>query len=276
MGLTSSAIPYYEVVQFFRRRASFWAVTLVALLLFAILTSISAGLFSVNEYFQVAIFDTEYRVFEAISDGERARYILLMAEFGLLIVLAYLLAQRSISDEIERRSFALLLQTPLSVNGIVIGKLLGLAFILLVVHSIFMTALAMHAPFMRRPWSVIAVEFFIGWFLAVSYLPEGAASALAIRSKGRTYALFRLASLARLAMLMLLIEAAIPVAARQQGIHVWAVLVSYWNSHVLLVDGEHLGLSTIGPVQMVVIVAGWQLLSGLLIWMAFVRGRFAS
>ena len=271
--MSELALARVEALRYFRKPSNTRDIVLIMLILFAIL-SIVAGV----AWWAIHVLLREnlsylYDIRIALGALERTRYFLLALEAASLAVIADMLANKSVHDEVESESLSLLLQTPISLNRLLLGKLLGLAAVLLVYHSICLAVLMIPTPFMGRPAWAVLYELGVVWFFAVWVLPEGAAEGLAKQDKGRRLMLVRLAILAKWGTVFLLLHAAIPAAARHQGVNVWDVLVSYWKSHIWLAPNEHLGFETIRPMVLTTIVLGWQVVSGLIMWMLFIRGR---
>lgn len=271
--MSELALARFEVTRFFRKRANARDVVLIAGFLFVVL-AIAGGVaaWAIQTILgEMSGHSRDARI--ALGALERARYVLLMIEAFSLVAMALSLSSKTITEEVERASLPLLLQTPIPLHRLLLGKLLGVALVLLILHSVYLTILMLPTPFMRRPPWAVFIEFGAIWLFAVSFLPDGAAEGLAKLNKGRKQMLTRLATLTRWAVLPLLLQAAIPLAARQKGINVWDVLASFWRSQFWLAPSEHVGVETISPTMLTVIVLGWMVFSSLIMWVLLIRGR---
>jgi ABC-type Na+ efflux pump permease subunit len=273
MDLSELALARFEVVRFFRKPSNARDIILVTVILFAVLAIVGGAAWWAIRFFLREDFSYVHNIRIALGALERTRYFLFTIEVISLAVMAYGMATKTIGEEVDKASMPLLLQTPVSLNRLVLGKLLGLAGVLFVIHAIYLTVLMLPAPFMRRPLSTTFYELFFAWLFAASFLPGGAADGLAKLGRGGLKMMIRIAEIGRFAILALLLQTSIAPEARLEGVNIWDVLVSYWKSHVLLLPGEHLGIDAIPPTEFLSIVLGWQILSALLLWALFIRGR---
>lgn len=258
--MSAVAISRLELLRFLRKASNARAVIMVASGLF--LTLVAAAALSL--------------VSEDLVILERTRYVLLACECCGLVITAYLFMGKAISFEVDNGSLPLLFQTPVPVARILIGKAAGIAAILVIMHSIFISVLMLPTPFMRRPWWALLLELGGIWLLAACSLPEAAMGEIEKLRGGRRYTAFRIATNLRFVMFMVFLQAVIPVEARERGVNFWDVLVSYWTAFIWLRPGEHAGAEIIGPTTLIGVVLGWQLLSVLILWFAFTRRRLTS
>lgn len=248
---------FREVVCFFRSRESFW-------LLVGLAAMLSLGLLLPD--FLPRFFKgwPEFSIFIVPSD--RLISVLAAAESVFLCVLAVFLGHRTIERETITGCWALLRLTPMSVTNILLGKTLGVAVVVLLVHSYCFLPLLSYTPFLRRSHLEVWWPFLGSWLVGVSFIPEGMARAGTPRVPKHIQLLLPLWSLARVGMLLflLILFAQDPEdGAPRTGVD--ALLA--WHEHPVS-SGESSGgapLSLVSSMRWGVIL-GWQFLSGMAIW----------
>lgn len=142
--------------------------------------------------------------------SEVAGNFLRLGEVCALAVLALYLASRSLESEIAGGSWTLLRLTPTPVSSSLLGKAAGIALVLACVHGFATSLLLLTTPFLRRTHAAVWVGVVGGLLVAVSMIPEGFAQASLLRGVRLRSVLLRLATVARLIVLLALLQFVLP------------------------------------------------------------------
>lgn len=97
----------------------------------------------------------------------------LCAEFVALSLLAYWLGVRCIGDELERGAWPLLCQAPVTMSGLLGGKLLAAGLLLLCSHSLAWLPLVSPSASGPLPMLRLLAEYVVVLAYASGFLPEG-------------------------------------------------------------------------------------------------------
>jgi hypothetical protein len=209
--MSALAIGSLEVLRFFRRRSTAW--------IFILTISLVATAYLVS-WFRLS------GMFQLNPGPEVINRILMVIQTVGLCAAAWMMAKRSVANEVETGSFTLLTQTPILGSRIVLGKLLGLAAILLVAHCLIAMVVMLPTPMIRRPIWVFYVYLVVGWLLAVSIVPAGLADGLASRTGGRRW-LRHLSWVLRVIGPVVILQGLILQESRVAGIRIWDVAMQF-------------------------------------------------
>ena len=264
------ALAEMEVVRFLRRRSTLWICTLGGTMMAAIFSIwVSHFLLEAGDAIRYRFFWGPWSILE---DLERLRGVLWALEVVALVVLANLLAKRTLQQEMEDGTMTMLLQTPLPLSRVLLGKATGVAVTVLAVHSTLTIVLLVPTPFINRSHATVLAEFVLVAILALGEVPEGFGLALVKRRKGRAYLLFRLGSVARIVVPVVILHFLIEPESRASGTDIWDVTVQFWNN-LKFTDATPATSHFSSPWLPLVVVFAWHIASALLLWRFVVRSE---
>lgn len=254
------ALAEQEALRYFRRRETFWMFLLLGVLFGApaVVLAVAA--------------QTRW---ELRPDGgelasiEGVRNIFRVLEVLPLLFVAYGLSFRSVRQEIDGGSFALLRQTPISSRGLLLGKALGVAAVCLVVHSYCAAFLVLYTPFLRESHASVVAPFVFIALLAWGAIPEGMFYGLA-SSGGRTVApAIKGLAVVRWAAPLLLAQL---LLHRDPGESLGNVFdaVAAWANDLMTRTSPPVSGRFVHPLAAPVALMLWWLFSGWLLWRACV------
>lgn len=247
--MSALAIGSLEVLRVFRRRSTAW----ILLLIFAVVAATYG--------FASMVF---YVIFSLFKGVEIANRILMVAQVVGLCAAAWMMARRSIISESDTGSLTLLMQTPVSNDRILLGKMLGLASVLLFAHCLIALVVMLPTPMIRRPVWVFYVYLVVGWLLAVSVIPSGFADGLTARTGGRRW-LRHLSWVLRLVGPVAILQTLIVPESRAAGVRIWDVAMQFFGNVV----GNASSPATLhfaGPAVPITVIAMWFAASAVVDW----------
>lgn len=256
-----------EIVRFFRARETLWILLAVSILFTAPIPAIGllarsvAGLDFVPD---TKSFDLGYRVLY-LTIAEVAHNVIALIELAIISILAYYLANRTLRQEVDSGSWVLLKLTPTPVRHVLLGKAFGVGAVIVAVHSYLFSFLFLYTPLIRRTDLKVWSEFVTYFIVAASFIPEGLAFALVKQQDKRAQLLSRLGSVIRIGALFLLLHLAIVPDDNGVTASVFDVVIAFFSDLVGQAPRPP-GAFYAAPVVPLIIVVGWQILSGLGIW----------
>ncbi|MFN7973657.1 MAG: ABC transporter permease [Acidobacteriota bacterium] len=175
-----------ELLRLVRRRETAWAAVVSAALL------VLVTILFVDTQTDA---DAARLFFRRVMDGT-----IWSLELALLSAFAYVASYLSLKRELDRGSWVLLKQTPVSMASLYLGKGIAVAAVALVLHC-YAYALVLPATILPRSGAgALFVRLLETWIFAVGYIPEGLLIASIVATRRRApYVLLRLASTARIA-----------------------------------------------------------------------------
>ncbi len=225
-----------EIVRFLRRRETFW--------IFLAIGSLLAAPYLIWAFGPIWFEGEQIRKFEIARNDIR------IAEWILLPAMTYFLSFASLRRDMDDGSFALLRQAAAPAPVLVLGKALGLAVISLAFHSYCSLFVLGWTPFIRRPHLHVLAEYLVVWLFAVGFIPEGLVAAQTNERANRSYVVFRILSVARFVILVVLLGAMIRPEFRAKELGLANVLgdaILHLNGREALLPSEYFG-GTLAPL----------------------------
>jgi hypothetical protein len=261
-----------EVLEFFRRRESFWLLVGFGAGCAAPLAVLASGPGIAGSGVSEAFALSQVRF-----AAELAHNYTSVLELVALVVLAYVLASRSLGEEIERGSWLLMRLTPAGVERTLGGKALGIAVVLAAVHGLSTSLLLMMTPFLRRTHAEVALSTLGVLLVAIAAIPEGFAHASLGSGMPGGPAAFRLLAIVRVALLLAALAILFgphlqPRLSLRPDLPyqpLWADVVIYWLSRPG--RGPDAGGSVWRALPPWVLSLSWLALSGATLWRLVVR-----
>lgn len=247
-----------EVLGFFRRRESFWLV-----IGFGVGCAAPAAVLGLGPRVGGENLAQAFQLSTTQLAAEVVHNYVSLAELVALVLLAIALASRSIADEVDNGSWALIRLTAAGVERTLAGKALGIAVVLAAVHGFAVSLLLLMTPFLRRTPVEIAGATLGVLLIAVLAVPEGFAHPPVRPGRRSRRALMRTVSALR--YLLMLAALAVLFGPPLQPRPTFDDYTSYWTT--LPARGPALP-ATASPWLLALC---WLALSGALVWRLAVR-----
>lgn len=255
------ALAEQEALRYFRRRETFWMFVLLGVLFGApaVVLAVAA-----QPRWELSPYGGE------LASIEGVRNVFRVLEAVPLLFVAYGLSFRSVRQEIDGGSWALLRQTPVPFRSLLLGKALGVGVVCLVVHAFCAAFLILYTPFLRESHSAVAGPFVFVAALALGAVPEGMFYGLA--SSGRRPVALTLKGLAvvRWAMPLLLMQLLLrrePGASTGEDIF---DAIAAWPGDLVTGTSPPISERFVHPLAAPVAFLFWWAFSGWLLWRACV------
>jgi hypothetical protein len=208
---------------------------------------------------------TTFVVPEEWNTPDHLRNALRVFEMITILGVAYFWSARSMRGELSDGSWVLLKQTPVSVPLLLVGRAVGVASMILALHSFCFFPIVLFTPFVNIRTGDLALEFFIVWILAIGLVPEGFFAAVVWVARRRGVLFARVAGIVRIAVVVLLVRMLLRPDALSARKGVFDVLDAFVGSLYRETAPPASSLFSV-PSTAAAILILWWCLSGVGVW----------